>query len=229
MMNETGKIEKTEIRSEEIEMTDKFKNISAREKTSVSDILDADRLLSDRLEKKNDSRLSEVKEDREADPFTEKIEQSLKPCNPNFKEGKEWRVNCQRCVPTYELRRRGYDVTAQPKENSDDELAKEPFSVWKNPDVIECDNNAKSEIEEKMSDWGDGARAQITVVWNNTNMGHTFMAEQHNGKTYFFDPQSSNADVSSYFKRVDPGDVKFCRIDNLDFSEKIHKCYREVE
>lgn len=36
--------------------------------------------------------------------------------NPNYYKGEEWRVNCQRVVQALELRRRGYDVAAQPSD-----------------------------------------------------------------------------------------------------------------
>lgn len=34
--------------------------------------------------------------------------------NPDYAQGKEWQVNCQRCVQAEELRHRGYDATAMP-------------------------------------------------------------------------------------------------------------------
>jgi len=34
--------------------------------------------------------------------------------NPNYKTGAEFQLNCQKCVPAYEMRRRGYDVEALP-------------------------------------------------------------------------------------------------------------------
>jgi SPP1 gp7 family putative phage head morphogenesis protein len=40
---------------------------------------------------------------------------ALKGTNPNYALGWKYQNNCQRCVPAYELRRRGYDVTAKPK------------------------------------------------------------------------------------------------------------------
>ena len=45
------------------------------------------------------------------------INSDLHKSNPNYKEGFEWQINCQRCVPTYEMRRRGYNVTALPANN----------------------------------------------------------------------------------------------------------------
>jgi len=41
-------------------------------------------------------------------------EEALKETNPRYFEGPEYQKNCQRCVPTYELRRRGYPVETQP-------------------------------------------------------------------------------------------------------------------
>ena len=33
------------------------------------------------------------------------INSDLHKSNPNYKEGFEWQINCQRCVPTYEMRK----------------------------------------------------------------------------------------------------------------------------
>lgn len=34
--------------------------------------------------------------------------------NPNFNLGRQFQINCQKCVPAYEIRMRGYDVMARP-------------------------------------------------------------------------------------------------------------------
>ena len=39
---------------------------------------------------------------------------SIKMVNPSHNKGAEYQQSCQRCVPAYELRRRGFDVTAKP-------------------------------------------------------------------------------------------------------------------
>lgn len=41
--------------------------------------------------------------------------QAAAKANPRFAEGGQYMINCQRCVPTYELRRRGYNVVALPR------------------------------------------------------------------------------------------------------------------
>ena len=158
--------------------------------------------------------------------FEKELPDELKACNPNYELGTQWKINCQRCVPTYEMRRRGYNVTAKPcTEMGSDYLAHNPFAVWKNPEVIRCKGNGLDQIREQMAKWGDGSRAQIVVTWKGGNGGHTFVAEQVNGKTRIFDPQTHGTDVTEYFDRVQPGSVQFCRIDNLDVNEQlINQC-----
>ena len=149
--------------------------------------------------------------------------------NPNYnsEEVNQWYINCQRCVPTYEMLRRGLDVTALPCDGGYDYLASHPFSVWENANVISCIGQGKSEIETAMNSWGDGARAQITVMWTRIS-GHTFLAEQRGGQTYFIDPQSGNENYLDWIDSAIPGMTQFCRIDNLDTSPFINHCYREV-
>ncbi|MBP5449435.1 MAG: hypothetical protein J6Y01_04880, partial [Spirochaetales bacterium] len=42
------------------------------------------------------------------------MDEDLKAVNPNWKKLDGYDDNCQRCVPTYVLRRRGFDVEALP-------------------------------------------------------------------------------------------------------------------
>lgn len=148
--------------------------------------------------------------------------------NPNYAPETEWSINCQRCVPTYEMRRRGYDVTAFPKLDSNDYLCRHPFDVWKNPDINRTSGTGMESITEKMSEWGDGARAQIVVIWRGVPLGHTFIAENVGGEVRFIDPQTGDEDVSRYFNRVADNQTLFCRIDDLTPSNYILQCSREV-
>lgn len=158
--------------------------------------------------------------------YLQELKTDLRECNPNYKLGKEWRINCQRCVPAFEMRRRGLDVTAKSRTKGFDTLAYNPFQVWKNPEVIKARGNGLDDIEKNMVKWGDGARAQVVLMWNNAPSGHTFFAERVNGKTRFYDPQNGSMDVTKYFERARPGTVSFCRVDNLEPSDKIKECYR---
>ena len=157
------------------------------------------------------------------------LEEALSDTNPNYDEGEEWQVNCQRCVPTYEMRRRGYDVSAQPCVDDMDSLAISPFDVWENPEVIDCPDDDRNTIIDEMSQWEDGARAQIVVMWENGEGGHTFIAEKENGEIRFVDPQTGDTECSDYFDEIEPGSTRFCRIDNLKPSEKILECCKEAK
>lgn len=194
------------------------------------------KMLSERLVKAPDGlspqRASEALADRlERRPSElEKIETELKKCNPNHDKGNQWQVNCQRCVPTYEMRRRGLDVTALPRLDPKDrgDLAFDPFDVWKSPEVLKCDGNGLKDIEAQMGKWGDGARAEVIVKWKNTNMGHAFVAEQVDGRTVFIDPIDGSTNARSYFDSVEPGSVRLCRMDKLQVTKRIDECCREV-
>lgn len=152
--------------------------------------------------------------------FEQELPSTLEACNPNYELGEEWKINCQRCVPTYEMRKRGYDVTAKPCLDMNDYLSYNPWDVWKNAEVIQCEGTGLDQITKQMAEWGNGARCQITVSWKGGG-GHTFVAEQVNGKTRIFDPQTHGTDVTSYFNRVVPGSVQFWRIDNLAVNENM--------
>ena len=150
---------------------------------------------------------------------------ALHSINPRFNENiNAWDQNCQRCVPAYEMRRRGYNVSANPISPSDSYLSYHPYDVWKDPIIHDTPGTGREAIEKAMASYGDGARAQVTVAWNNGNGGHTFIAEQIDGKTHFIDPQNDNADVGEYFDHVISGQTQFARIDNLTPSDHIFEC-----
>lgn len=149
--------------------------------------------------------------------------------NPNYRDAPEWRDNCQRCVPACELRRRGNEITARPSTYGSTHLAHRPFDVWEGAEVHNSTGSGASAIQDSMANWGDGSRAQVVVYWDSPlGGGHTFMAEQRNGTTVFFDPQTGNADCSRYFDRVVDGSTLYSRVDDLQFSPYIEECYMEV-
>ena len=153
----------------------------------------------------------------------------LSRTNPNYNSAPEWNNNCQRCVPTLEMNRRGNDVTVRPSTYGSEHLSYHPYDVWENANVITTTGSGIDDIRSTMSEWGDGARAQIVVYWNSPHGGgHTFFAEQINGNTVFSDPQTGNTNVENYFNRVSSNSTTFCRIDNLEFSNYINDCYSEV-
>ncbi len=156
----------------------------------------------------------------------------LKNTNPKWREDSPWDVNCQRCVSAYEARRRGYDVTAAPLLDDNDTLQVMMHpngwpSVYQGAELVDCTaaSGTASEtlVDDKMAEWGDGARAIVRVRWR-LGGGHVFIAERVNGSTIYVDPQRGTENVGFYFESA-KGNGTFCvRIDNLPFSDRIRDC-----
>lgn len=118
--------------------------------------------------------------------------------NPKFQMDREYQINCQRCVPVYELRRRGYPVMAMPRRNQYDGKANaclygyECFEspqvkgVWGRQPILN-----KADLLKDLKDLPDGARVGIIWAWLGKNTGgHTTVCEKVNGKLVFMDPQT---------------------------------------
>ena len=104
-------------------------------------------------------------------------EEDLKNTNPKYSTGQEeYCKNCQRCVNTYEARRRGYDVEALPRIlDGTDKLPhmKDKKNGWtavyKNPMLIHCGADTQDEmvdnVDEVIKSFGVNSRAIIRVQW----------------------------------------------------------------
>jgi hypothetical protein len=150
--------------------------------------------------------------------------QSVKQTNPKYAPNTPYSINCQRCVPTYELRRRGYDVEALPNlDNSYSKKVKEVASVWQNPQIQKvtapkgtCSTTISVELEKQVEAWGEGARAQVVVGWAKSARGHTFVVETVNGKAVLIDPLNNTMRaVNDYIKKARQDFIYYWRIDNL--------------
>ena len=156
--------------------------------------------------------------------------------NPHFDPSmtyKEFTENCQRCVIAYELRRRGYDVTAQPTFKGDilptgvtraDGLR---YGHWMGafqgakPEKLA---NSSKALTEKMSEWGNGSRAILQVSWKGGHSGHVINLEYRNGRVLLFDPQiGKRYNANELFAVVKPGRTQIVRVDNLRPSERAKK------
>lgn len=152
----------------------------------------------------------------------ESMEQALKATNPNG-----YTDNCQRCVPTYEMRRRGYAVVAlcSPSNPLDDNVGLYDYKkVFVGANWITCEGTGEREIIDFLQQCGDGARVEIAIV---TDKGsHIFAAEQIAGKTIFIDPQNNSTNAEKYFQMNLVDKTQFCRIDNLHLSSLIKDCVK---
>lgn len=142
----------------------------------------------------------------------------LKKSNPKYSIRKrEYAENCYNCVCAYEMRKRGYDVIAKPA-TSNRHLSKNPFDAWKDPVIKSA--NGHDDIVADMKKWPDGSRAEIAVTWKGSSSGHVFIAEKRNEKVYYYDPQNGGTYTESIFKQTKQSETKYCRIDNLEPSDR---------
>lgn len=156
--------------------------------------------------------------------------------NPNYKKGDEFRLNCQKCVPVFEMRMRGYDVEALPVILS---VSTEGKTCISENDILAINDNwrkvfndtkwekvagsGKTDIIKKMEAWGDGARAEIYVEYAHYKQSHVFVAILENGVTTFIDPQDGT-DVGWIFDHVKTDKTEVARIDNLGPTTLITYC-----
>ena len=170
--------------------------------------------------------------------------QDAQATNPNFTSGAwEWRNNCQRCVTTYEARRRGYDVTALPNYSKRDKLALDfslPFNkgdrkfnpLWYEAGLTMTTSRGFSKqdclntVDKLMTGYGKGSRAVISGFWTSSGEGHVFIAENIGGKVHFIDPQSGNMNCKDNFDKMGPRGIWILRIDDLPFNSTIKDVFR---
>ena len=164
------------------------------------------------------------------------LEEAVTVTNPHFREGKQWRVNCQRSVWAWEAQRRGYDVEALPNTSPRGDNMSNTYSSEGWPNVVKDgfdslvsfpSRGTIDKMNAKMKEWGDGARAIVKVEWKRGNYGHVFVAEQRGGTTVYADPQSGKViDVKSYMDLAKKGQTQLLRTDNAEFTKLIEKAVK---
>lgn len=166
---------------------------------------------------------------------------ALSGTNPNYAKAREYQINCQRCVPTYEMRRRGYDVEALGNLRGSMKLGnlekmKELWSL-EDKDILRNYIEIKrgENITIKDADFGNvldfiedsdiGSRFQISWWWSKDRSGHTVIAENTRKGAIFIDPQIGKTFTAEQFWRLDKNKRKMFlfRIDNRKINEDMLK------
>ena len=170
------------------------------------------------------------------------VQQDLAAVNPHLGEnGTAYSYNCQRCVTTYEARRRGLDVTALPTYKGD---------TWPNgvnyadayvdgkKHIIDCSaargNGARANVEKQVLAAPDGARFIVDICFKgNTSDGHVFIAENQGGVVKWIDPQlhgrDQQMDATTHWNLASGKNCACLRVDNLKFSAKLNEVCKEAE
>ena len=150
--------------------------------------------------------------------------------NPNYSKGREWRINCLRCVPAYEARCRGYDVTAKPCDGNYDGFR---FFESGGSTRQRCRGGGKfkTEAESIISAAPEGSRFIVRIKWTGgqSTGAHFFTAKKSGGKAIYENPQNPSEDASSFFANAGRDGNWIMRIDNLKFSQEIADAVRATQ
>jgi len=159
-----------------------------------------------------------------------RIEKAYKEANPNYGTSPEYtKNNCQNCVGTYELRRRGYDVEALPRNarSTDADIiytGAEIFNDHKNigHSMLGGDGTSLSKklLVEQLNGLPDGSRCGILIRYKDTSNGHAFVSEKRNGEVRFFDPQKG-AELNIADVQAARGCYAYYRTDTLTLNENV--------
>lgn len=170
-------------------------------------------------------------------------ETALSGANPNYKNDikgyligtiEDYTYNCANSVVAYEMRRRGYDVTAcSIGENR--KLRNDPFSAWVGGEPITTSGSGLQEILEYMGASEEGTRIEISVgfpesIFDNRVSGHAFVAEKREREVLFLDPQTGGKISQKVFQNVEKDATMFLRIDNLEISDRgVSACKKAIK
>lgn len=159
---------------------------------------------------------------------------------PRYPHDYSYRINCQRCIYAYEMQRRGYKVQALPNDKPNDGFSysttggfRHVFEgqTWERvPGARPTRKGAEKFLRSKFDDWGDGARAAVSITWNNSRGGHVFNVEKVNGKVMICEAQSGKKrELSEYLAIGKPSSIQISRLDNLTKpTDNLRKCIKPL-
>lgn len=158
-------------------------------------------------------------------------ERDLKAVNPGFMNlNSNTKNNCMLCTATYDLRRRGYEVTANKASYG---YGYSDVQRWypkaKNVAIDGRGTNGKwnsgvaaKKTKEALISQGDGARGNLMVQWKTKGLfnkrgggGHSMAYEVKNGKVRIYDGQTGKTcSVDKIVGRS--SSVTYARLDNVE-------------
>lgn len=153
------------------------------------------------------------------------IEEDIERVNPSVKNfDGNTKNNCMLCTCTYDLRRRGYEVSANKASVG---YFKEDLKAWyPKVKVTQCLGETNREMRQNVKDrllaQGEGARGNLMINWKGFAVaGHSVAYEVKDGKLLIIDAQ-----INKVYKNPDTflkqckNIVEVARLDNLTISKK---------
>lgn len=113
------------------------------------------------------------------------------------------RINCQKVVSTYEMRRRGYMVAARPDYGFSDyrEIARHWKNVDGSPTSMTHLGNT-TELTNHLMSQPVGSRHGLSVLWEGNRSAHIFTVERTKDGIRYLDAQTGDADAAFKLARV---------------------------
>jgi hypothetical protein len=154
--------------------------------------------------------------------------------NPSFRNfDANTKSNCMLCTSTYDLRRRGYEVTA--KKASTGYLT-EDIKAWYPKAKIEkisdvppgkamylakTSKETIAKVKDSLIKQGEGARGNLMISWKGTLSGHSVAYEVTGGQLNIIDSQANKTykNPDSFLRQCNPV-FEYARLDNVAFSKK---------
>lgn len=164
-----------------------------------------------------------------------------KKVNPNFNSSTyDYSMNCSFCTAAYDLRKRGYDVEANPISTVEAYTIDDICNWYKGAEKVSNNDvrnayeaNVKSRKDvlskkdlllQSLESNGEGARGHLGLYWAGGG-GHDVVWEIENGKAVIRDCQTGKiVDVSEYLSYAAGYD--YVRVDNLEPTEEILRTVR---
>ncbi len=182
-----------------------------------------------------------VRSTRGASTGDDELDGDVTGVNPNFHEGQQWQVNCQRVAVALELRRRGYDVEAQPnpKDGNKQYTLRDLEAVWQpvperwiTPTMREVPEGTPGAVRQpeerrafsymrrdtrgimaRIKAAGPGARFWLVSSWK-AGGAHIWNAEVlPDGTVAIMDGQPGMPDATGHFTKAK--DLWMLRVDDL--------------
>ena len=148
-------------------------------------------------------------------------EQDMKACNPMYKDASASSSNnCALCTIAYDMRRRGYDVSARQHPPIDlvyDVGFEDVGVIYKGAsDAVKTFGKA-SDSYKSMASEPEGSRGAIRCKWKGGDSGHVVAYEIENGKPVLYDAQSGDrySNPNELFNNKECDVVEYVRLDNL--------------
>ncbi|WNO25826.1 capsid maturation protease [Arthrobacter phage Altadena] len=156
--------------------------------------------------------------------------EDAKDTNPEYDRTYKTRVynnNCTHVTAVYELRRRGYDVTAAPVKGGAGRYDQDFLPFWNNPatgrpPVFRRHPDGAEMTADILANEPDGARGIVSVFWKSGG-GHVYNYERIGNEVHYIEAQTGSPDTSSYFADVKPGKFRHFRTDHLEPTDKLAK------